>query len=76
MANDKEALNLPAIFSMKKLAELARVDYSKLYHANVGNYNSLSDNDRTRLYNALYSEFEKASASLGFTTDGKRITKA
>lgn len=71
----KEALNLPPIFSLKKLSDLASVDYNKLYHANAGTYNSLTDNDRARLYNALFTEFEKASAILGFTVDGKRIKK-
>jgi hypothetical protein len=66
-------LNLPPLYSLKKLSDLAKVPYTKLYHANGGDYNTLDDNDRVRIYNALYSEFEKASISLGFTTDGKRI---
>lgn len=76
MTETKEALNLPPLFSLKKLADLSKVEYNKLYHANAGTYNSLTDNDRARLYNALFTEFERASASLGFTVEGKRIKKA
>lgn len=67
------ALNLPPLFSLKKLSELSKVHYVKLYNANTGNYNTLDDNDRVRLYNALFDQFEQASLSLGFTTDGKRV---
>lgn len=76
MTEIKEALNLPPLFSLKKLSDLSKVEYNKLYHANTGTYNSLTDNDRARLYNALFTEFERASASLGFTVEGKRIKKA
>lgn len=72
----EKGLKIPPIYSLRKLADLAHVDYSKLYHANAGTYNSLSDNDRTKLYNALHTEFEKAAHALGFTEDGRRIKKA
>jgi hypothetical protein len=73
MTETKEALKLPAIFSLRKLSDLSKVEYNQLYHAHKGTYNTLTDNDRTRLYNALFTEFEKASACLGFTADGRRI---
>lgn len=76
MTDAKEGLNLPDIFSLKKLSALSKVEYNKLYHANAGTYNSLTENDRVRLFNALFTEFEKASVSLGFTVDGNRIKKA
>lgn len=76
MTETKEALKLPDMFSLKKLSVLSQVEYNKLYHANAGTYNSLTDNDRARLFNALFTEFERASASLGFTVEGKRIKKA
>ena len=70
---DKKPLNIPTIFSLKELSKLSKVDYTQLYHANVGTYNSLTDNDRAKLFNTLHHEFEIAAAGLGFTVDGRRI---
>jgi hypothetical protein len=76
MAKEKKPpLNIPTIFSLKKLSEISGVQYNHLNRANVGLYNTLTDNDRTKLFNALYKEMEIACAALGFTVDGKRIRK-
>lgn len=66
-------LNIPPLYSLKKLSIMSKVDYTKLYHANVGTYNTLTDNEKTALFNALEREFEQAAASLGFTKEGRRI---
>lgn len=75
MADKKQGLCIPTIFSLKELSKLSKVDYTKLYHANTGTYNTLSDNDRTKLFNTLHHEFEAAAAGLGFTVEGRRIRK-
>jgi hypothetical protein len=76
MAELKAGLEIPPIYSKKKLAKLSDVSYLKIYHASTGGYNSLDDNERARLYNVLFQEYERAAAALGFSVDGKRIKKA
>jgi hypothetical protein len=73
MAKQKSAI--PTIISIRQLSKESNVPYPKIYHANVGTYNSLTDNERTQLFNVLQSRFEEVSSWLGFTTDGRRIKK-
>ena len=61
------------MISLRVVADKSGVDYSKIYHNLKGTYASLTDQERTIMFNAMYNEFEKASAVLGFTTDGRRI---
>lgn len=61
------------MFSLKVVAEKSGVDYSKIYHNLKGTYASFTDQDKTLLFNAMRDEFEKASAALGFTAEGRRI---
>jgi len=61
------------MISLRVLADKSGIDYSKIYHNLKGTYGSLTDQERTIIFNSMYAEFEKASAVLGFTADGKRI---
>lgn len=66
-------INIPEIYSLRKLSELTKIDYNKLYHAKVGTYNTLTDNELTSLFNVLQEQFEQAAFSLGFTPEGRRV---
>jgi hypothetical protein len=70
-----EKLNIPPIFSLRKLSKLSKVDYSKIYHAKTGTYNSLTENERAQIFNALQKEYTTAVTSLGFSPEGSRIKK-
>lgn len=72
---ESKGLDIPEIYSLRQLAEKSKINYTKLYHSTRGTYNSLSENDRSRLYNVLFQGFEDAAIALGFTADGNRIKK-
>jgi predicted DNA-binding protein YlxM (UPF0122 family) len=61
------------MISLRVLADKSGVGYSKIYHNLKGTYASLTDQEKTMIFNSMYQEFEKASAILGFTADGRRI---
>ncbi len=65
--SDMEAIKL------KHLAKISRIPYSKVRNCVTGLYSSLTDSERTTLFNNLIQETEKAAAALGFTMDGRRI---
>lgn len=64
------------VVNLKHLAKCARVDYTKLLNCLKGKYNSLDEEEKTRLYNAFHDEGQKAMLILGFTFDGKRVKRA
>ncbi len=61
------------IIKLKHLAKISRIPYSKVRNCVIGLYSSLTDSERTVLFNNMIQEVEKASAALGFTMDGRRI---
>lgn len=60
-------------WKIKILAEKTGISYMKVYHNLSGVYNSLTDQEKRKLYNAMYDEFELAASALGFTSDGRGI---
>lgn len=61
------------IVNIKHLARVAKTDYVKLRNCIAGVYGSWNDEDKTKLFNAMHDEVEKAAAALGFTYEGRRI---
>jgi len=69
------AMKIPKVFSLRELSDCSGVPYSKIYHNNVGNYHSLTDQEQRQIFNAAHEKFEQLAAFLGFSVEGKRITK-
>ena len=63
------------IVSLRKLAEIADIKYMAVYDTFTNRYDGLTDNQRTRLANALCSEMEAMFDSLGWRMELKRIRK-
>lgn len=61
------------IISIRKLTEKAHVEYFKTYHNIRGNYNSLTEQEKTQLSNELFDEVSKAFKWLGFRIEIKRV---
>lgn len=61
------------IIKLKHLAKISNIRYSKVRNCVVGLYSSLTDSERTRLFNNMMQEVERAAAAMGFTMDGRRI---
>lgn len=62
-----------AIIKIKHLARISDLEYSQVRNCIQGLYGSLTDSERTRLYNSMMQEVAKAASALGFTVDGRRI---
>lgn len=71
----KKKENIPKLFSIRELSRLSGVPYSKIYHTNVETYESLTDQDKTEIFNEAHKKWEILAAYLGFTVEGKRIKK-
>lgn len=54
------------IISLRKLSEVSKVEYMKLYYNISGRYKSLDGNDKTAICNALYDEMQPIFDYLGF----------
>lgn len=67
---DFEMLNL------KELARAAGIPYPKLRNCIAGTYNSLTDQEKTQLYNTIRDGVEKSTLWLGYSFDGRKLTKA
>lgn len=61
------------LISVRVLAEKAGIDYSKLYNNLKGTYASLTDQQKTMLFNIIQDEVTKAVSVLGFSYEGRRI---
>jgi hypothetical protein len=64
------------LINLKSLARDSKVYYGTLRNNIAGDYNSLSDQDRTRIYNALREGVEKAAAYLGFSYEGRPLVRS
>lgn len=63
------------LLNLKFLAKKSGMTYAKLRNNILGKYTSLTDQEKTRLYNTIQEEVEKACLALGFTFDGKAVRK-
>lgn len=61
------------IINIKAVAKNAGLPYTKVRNCIKGVYNSLTDSERTRLYNAMHEGVSRAAAVLGFSYEGRRI---
>lgn len=62
------------IISMKRLSELAKVSYRRIYDVLVVNkYDSLTDNENTQIANALFGELKRVFKVLGFKITMERL---
>jgi hypothetical protein len=61
--------------NIKHIARVAGVDYTKVLNCLKEKYNSLTEQEETKLYNAIAKEVQKATLVLGFTYDGKRVKR-
>lgn len=61
------------VINVKELARQSKIPYPKLRNCIVGNYASLTEAEKTDLFNKLEEGFTRAAAFLGFTHDGRRI---
>lgn len=69
MANEKFK-----IISLKRLSEVCKIHYLKLYHNLVSKkYASLDFNEKTQVSNALYEEVGPIFKELGFKIEIKRL---
>lgn len=63
------------IIRLRHLSDVAGIDYAKIRNNIVGDYGSLTDTERTRLFNAMQTEVEKACLALGFSYDGRPMAQ-
>ncbi len=64
-----------SIVSLKFLSELTGMSYPRLYSNLVRkDYDSLNDNDKTTIANAIFAEVKKAFKVLGFKITIERIS--
>ena len=63
------------IIRLRHLSRVSGIEYAKIRNNIRGTYDSFEDQDRTRLFNALQAEVEKATLALGFTYDGKQLVQ-
>jgi len=64
------------VIRLRHLSRVSGIEYAKIRNNLRGAYDSFEDQDRTRLFNALQSEVEKAALALGFTYDGKPLVQS
>lgn len=70
----KEKTSVFKIIKLKYLSEITGIDYAKIYNVLVlGIYGTLTDNDRTKMSNALYQEVKKIFRAFGFNITIERI---
>lgn len=63
-----------AIISLKFLSEITGISYPRLYSNWVLKaYDSLNDNEKTTIANAIFTEVKKVFKSLGFKITMERI---
>lgn len=70
LKNKKRSFRL---LKIRHLASISGLQYTKLLNCIGGLYNSLTEAERTRVYNNMMEEVEKAASALGFTVDGRRL---
>jgi hypothetical protein len=64
-----------SIISLKFLSELTNISYPRLYSNWVlKSYDSLTDNEKTTIANAIFAEVKKAFKVLGFKITIERIS--
>ena len=76
MAKEKSKTNKGefSIISLKFLSELTGITYTRLYSNWVLKaYDSLNDNEKTTIANAIFAEVKKAFKVLGFKITIERI---
>lgn len=61
------------IIKLKYLCKKTGLKYTRVRNCVQGLYSSLTDAERTRLFNNMIQEVERAASALGFTLDGRRI---
>lgn len=61
------------ILSLKHLSEVSKIDYNKLINNIKGRYNSLTDQEKTHLYNCIRTEVEKGTLWLGYNYEGRKV---
>lgn len=61
------------IVNIKALSRKTGIPYYKVRDCIKGVYNSLSDSERTSLFNAMQEGVTRAAAVLGFSYEGRRI---
>lgn len=69
----KSQLNQFEIINLRELARKSKIKYSKILNCINGRYNSLTEQEETKLYNTIREEVEKSTLVLGFTFEGTRI---
>ncbi len=71
----EKKINPFKIINLTRLSALSGVDYQKIYNVMVNKrYDSLTQNERTHISNALFEETKKCFRKLGFNTTIERIT--
>lgn len=62
------------IINLSHLSKISGINYQKIYNVLVSKiYNTLSDNERTKISNALYTEAKSVFKELGFNIEVTRI---
>jgi hypothetical protein len=63
------------IVSLRILSRVTRIKYMDIYNDVTNRYNGLSDNEKTRVANALYEELHDVFEYFGFEMKLTRIKK-
>lgn len=63
------------IVNLRQLARTSGLNYHKLRNCIAGEYGSWTDQEKTKLYNALRKEVEKSCVALGFSYEGRPIVE-
>jgi hypothetical protein len=59
--------------SLKRLSEKTKINYMKIWNNLHGNYNSMTDQEKTQIVNAFHDEVTPLLKKLGFFVVIKRI---
>lgn len=74
---NKPQIDGAAVIKVRHLARVTNIDYMRIYNSlsSNGRYNSLTEDERTRLMNALHDELVQFFKEMGFEMVIKRIKK-